>query len=78
MSSEHGSRSFCRRCGSSLFCDNAAHPDQVDIALGTADGPIDRDPQLHVFFDSRADWVVVGDELPRLGGATGLEPLKDV
>jgi hypothetical protein len=77
MSSEHGSRSFCKRCGTSLFCDNAAYPDRVDIPLGTVDGPIDRAPQVHVFFDSRADWVAVGDELPRLGGRTGLEPLKD-
>jgi len=76
-SSEHGSRSFCKRCGTSLFCDNAAHPDQVDIALGTVDGPIDRAPQLHIFFDSRADWVAVADELPRLGGKTGVEPLKE-
>jgi hypothetical protein len=50
---------------------------KLDIPLGTVDGPIDRAPQVHVFFDSRADWVAVGDELPRLGGRTGLEPLKD-
>ncbi len=77
MSSEHGSRSFCKRCGTSLFCDNAAHPDRIDIPLGSVDGPIDRAPQAHVFFDSRADWVAVNDALPRLGGLTGLEPLKE-
>ena len=76
-SSEHGSRSFCRRCGTSLFCDNAAHPDRVDIPLATVNGPIDRVPQAHVFFDSRADWVAVADELPRLGGKSGLEPLPE-
>lgn len=75
-SSEHGSRSFCRRCGTSLFCENDAHPERTDIPLATVDGPIDRAPQAHVFFDSGADWTSVGDELPRLGGATGLEPLK--
>jgi hypothetical protein len=36
---------------------------------------IDREPQLHTYFDSRASWVEIGDELPRLGGKTGLEPL---
>jgi hypothetical protein len=77
MSSEHGSRSFCRRCGTSLFCENDAHPDRTDIPLGTVDGPIDRQPQAHVFFDSGADWVAIGDELPRLGGKTGMEPLKE-
>jgi hypothetical protein len=74
-SSEHGSRSFCRRCGSSLFCENSQHPDRVDVALGAMLEPIDREPQLHTHFDSRANWVAIDDELPRLGGKTGLEPL---
>jgi hypothetical protein len=73
-SSEHGSRSFCRRCGSSLFCENAQHPDRVDIPLGAMDAPIDRAPQVHIHVDSRAEWVAIGDRLPRLGGKTGLEP----
>lgn len=76
-SSEQGTRSFCRRCGTSLFCDNAAHPEQIDVALGSVDGPIDRAPQVHVFFDSRAPWVVIADSLPRLGGKTGFEPLPE-
>jgi hypothetical protein len=76
-SSAHGSRSFCRRCGSSLFCESAQHPDRVDIALGAMRDPIDRAPQLHSYFDSGASWVRVGDELPRLGGKTGFEPLPN-
>ena len=74
-SSEHGSRSFCGRCGTSLFCASARYPDRVDIALGAMDGPVDRAPQLHAYFDSRAPWVAVGDDLPRFGGKTGFEPL---
>lgn len=74
-SSEHGSRAFCRRCGTSLFCENTQHPDRVDIPLAQLDGPIDRAPQLHVFFDSGAPWAEVADQLPRLGGKTGLELL---
>jgi hypothetical protein len=76
-SSEHGSRSFCGRCGSSLFCENTLHPDRVDIPLAAISGPIDRAPQFHVFFDSRAPWVKIGDALPRLGGKSGVEPLPD-
>lgn len=75
-SSDHGSRSFCIRCGSSLFCESSRHPDQVDIVLANMDGPIDRLPQVHIYFDDRAAWVAADDGLPRLGGATGLEPLK--
>ena len=76
-SSTHGSRSFCRHCGSSLFCENTQHPDRVDIPLGAMSEPIDRAPQVHVFFDSHAPWVSPADALPRLGGKTGLEPIKD-
>jgi hypothetical protein len=74
-SSAHGTRAFCRHCGSSLFCESSHHPDQVDIVLANMQAPIDREPTAHIFFDDRAEWVIVNDDLPRLGGATGLEPL---
>ncbi len=74
-SSDHGKRSFCGRCGSSLFCELTERADDVDVPLANMDGPIDRPPQFHVFADDRADWVAIGDDLPRLGGATGFEPL---
>ncbi|MCP3983514.1 MAG: GFA family protein [bacterium] len=73
-SSDHGTRSFCGRCGSSLFCESTHYPDKIDIVLANMNQPIDRPPQVHVFFDDRADWIVTEDGLPRLGGATGMEP----
>lgn len=75
-SSDHGARSFCARCGSSLFCESRRHPDQIDVALASMEGAIDRLPQAHIYFDDRAAWVVTRDGLPRLGGPTGLEPIK--
>ena len=74
-SSDHGTRSFCGACGSSLFFTTTEDPERLDIVLANMDGPIDLAPQAHVHFDSRIDWVSIEDELPRLGGATGLEPL---
>jgi hypothetical protein len=74
-SSEQGTRSFCGRCGSSLFCESTRHPDVVDVVLASMHAPIDRGPQCHFHFDSSVDWVVVNDGLPRLGGPTGREPL---
>ena len=74
-SSTHGTRKFCTRCGTSLFCESTKHPDRVDIPLANMDGPIDRAPQLHVYFDDCADWTEVSDELPRFGGKTGMEKL---
>lgn len=66
QSSDAGTRKFCSRCGTSLFCENTSHPDRVDVPLANLDGPIDREPQLHAFFDCRAPWVSVGDDLPRI------------
>ena len=75
QSSDHGARSFCRRCGSALFFESRKREDQVDIALSNMAGAIDRTPQFHIFCDDRADWVEMSDSLPRLGGPTGMEPV---
>ena len=78
QSSEHGVRSFCGRCGSTLFCELDEHPGIVDVVLASVTGALDRRPQMHVFFSDRAGWVNVGcDGLPRLGGATGFEPIAE-
>ncbi len=74
-SSETGTRSFCKTCGSQMFCKNELHPEIIDRALAALHGKIDRDPEEHWYFDSRADWTVVNDDLPKLGGTTGVEPL---
>jgi hypothetical protein len=74
-SSDHGTRSFCGVCGSSLFFETTRHPERVDIALANMVGPIDREPQLHVYFSDRAPWVSIDDSLPRLGGTSGFEPI---
>lgn len=74
-SSDHGTRSFCGRCGSTLFCESTRQPEHIDIVLANLQGAIDRAPQFHVYFSDRAEWVRVADELPRLGGASGVEPL---
>jgi hypothetical protein len=73
-SSEHGRRTFCGICGSSLFCESTNHPGWIDIVLANVDGDVERAPEAHFFFDDRADWVRPGDDLPRFGGTTGLEP----
>ena len=67
-SSEHGHRSFCGRCGTSLFCESTRHPDEIDIVLACMNGPIDRAPQLHIYWDDRIDWLPADEELPKLEG----------
>ena len=72
------SRAFCSRCGSQLFCELDEHPGIVDVTLAAIEEPLDRRPQMHVFFSDRASWANVGcDGLPRLGGKTGMEPIDD-
>ena len=74
-SSEHGTRRFCRHCGSQMFCQT--EPAIIDVTLASLHGQIDREPEAHWYYDSRAEWTRVSDDLPKLGGASGMEPLRD-
>ena len=72
-SSDIGERSFCRRCGSSMFCTLDTHPGVVDVAVACLAHDHGAVPRVHVFWDDRAGWVELADPLPRLGGKSGLE-----
>ncbi len=74
-SSPPAKRSFCATCGSPLLFESTRWADEVHVARAAIPGAIDREPQAHVFFSDRADWVHISDALPRRGGATGTEPL---
>jgi hypothetical protein len=76
-SSDRGTRSFCGRCGSSMLCQNDDQDNVIDITLANIHGEIDRSPSSHVYFDCRAPWVKVNDDLRKRGGDTGGELLKD-
>jgi hypothetical protein len=65
-SSDQGQRSFCSRCGTSLFCVLDRDAETIDIPLGTMNGAIDRPPEAHVFFDSHVEWVAIADQLPKV------------
>ncbi len=75
-SSEHGTRFFCIRCGSPVFFESTRNPERIEIPLASMRDSIDRQPDAHIYFDDRASWVAVSDDLPRLGGASGLDPLE--
>ncbi|HVR30995.1 MAG TPA: GFA family protein [Thermoanaerobaculia bacterium] len=74
-SSDHGTRSFCGRCGSPLFCESSRHPERIDITLASMAGPIDRRPEAHYYYDCRAEWLEGTDALPKLGGPSGTDKL---
>ena len=66
-------RSFCRRCGSTLFYEGPRWPGELHVALANVDGKIDRDPAAHVYVDHRAAWFEIHDGLAQYGGTTGVE-----
>ena len=80
-SSADGRRQFCGTCGSQMFCwhvDASGAIQVMDVTLASLRAEIDRQPEAHFFFDSRAAWTEVNDALPKLGGPTGLVPLDAV
>ena len=66
-SSAEATRSFCRTCGSPMLFESNAWAGEVHIALACVQGEVDRAPQAHAFFSSKAPWTVVEDGLPRKG-----------
>jgi hypothetical protein len=40
-------------------------PAELHIARALLIGPIDREPQMHGFYDTHVEWVVLSDNLPR-------------
>ncbi len=63
-SSEDSRRGFCSRCGSTLFFQSERWPGEMHVARSNIQGEIDRDPQAHVYCQSQAEWITIGDELP--------------
>jgi hypothetical protein len=67
-------RTFCSRCGTTMFYRGERWPTEVHVALACMHEPIDRAPAANVYWDLRVAWGVT-DGLRRLGGPTGLTPL---
>lgn len=74
-SSPDAHRSFCRECGSTLLFESERWAGEVHIARACFDDDADLEPAAHAFYDDRARWSHVGDDLPKLGGQSGTEPL---
>lgn len=58
-------RSFCARCGSTLFWRREGRrPEEIDIAAGTIDQADALAPAEHIFVKSRRRWMPLCDGLP--------------
>lgn len=63
-------KAFCRQCGSGL-----PYTEQVGgflvVPAGALDTPVDRVPDAHIFFGSRADWDQALEARPHFEGLPG-------
>jgi hypothetical protein len=64
-SSRQSRRGFCAQCGTTLFFASTLCPGEIHVERTAIRGPVDREPQCHVFYDQHAGWIEVGDRLPR-------------
>ena len=59
-SSEHGSRSFCGRCGSALWVWDPSWPGLIHPFASAIDTPLPKAPErVHLMLGSAASWVPV-------------------
>jgi len=61
-SSKDVSRTFCRRCGTSLTYQNS--PDSIDVTLATLDDPEKLSPAKEVWAESRISWNALHGDIP--------------
>jgi hypothetical protein len=62
-SSPGARRGFCSSCGSTMLFEAQRWQGETHVALGCIDGPIDREPKAHVFYDSHVNWMPIDDAL---------------
>ncbi len=65
QSSEKAERGSCATCGSQMFFRSANWPGELHITRANIVSELDREPTGHSNYESHANWLVLGDELPR-------------
>jgi hypothetical protein len=79
QSTEQSRRGFCSACGTTLFFSSTLCPGEMHVTRSSLRSSIDREPQLHCFYDQHVNWAVVGDSLPRYDtNAEGLAKYRTV
>ena len=66
-SSPGARRGFCENCGSTMLFESERWAGETHVALACIDGPIDREPAAHVFFDAHVNWMPI-DDLKKVSG----------
>lgn len=63
-SSEHGTRTFCPRCGTPLTFRSAHAPEELDVTTCSLDEPERLPPKDHTRTSAKLSWVELGERLP--------------
>ncbi|MBW8295719.1 MAG: GFA family protein [Sphingopyxis sp.] len=64
-STDFGTRTFCRQCGSPLSIHVRHQPDEIDIPVGTLDDPEEVAPTFHLYAAEAPSWMPMTAFLPR-------------
>jgi hypothetical protein len=65
QSSPEVTRTFCRRCGSTLQFIRATRPNTFALALGTQDDDPGVRPSMHIHIETKVPWLDINDGLPQ-------------
>lgn len=57
QSSAHGTRYFCKHCGTPLVCLVGEHPERIDVTTGSLDRPEQFEPTMQAFTDTKLPWL---------------------
>jgi len=61
-------RVFCGNCGSPIYSARDDLPEKKRLRLGTVDTPFVCSNIFHIYVDSKASWMDIGDAHPRFPG----------
>ncbi len=64
-SSPGARRGSCSRCGSPMIFTSTRWPGETHLARALLDEHLDKQPSMHVFYDTHVSWLKVRDGLPK-------------
>jgi hypothetical protein len=65
LSSPEVTRTFCRKCGSTLQFIRSTRPNTFSLVLGTLDDDPGVRPVMHIHIESKVPWLDINDGLPQ-------------
>jgi hypothetical protein len=63
-SSNHGTRTFCPRCGTPLTFSSRHFSEEIDITVASLDEPSEVPPKADIHVGTKLPWVVLDMALP--------------